>query len=151
MTREILTAEVAQDPVHGRPRDGVLLEPGSHSVFTGRWRNERGSEMVLRQDGNAISGVYVSRVGDEKALGREQELTGFATGELIGFVVCWSASESLTSWVGRLVRGDANWTLHTVWHLGRQWLEGEPRRGAEVWETFLTNTSVFTKISGPTE
>lgn len=107
--------------------------------------------MVLRQDGNAISGVYISRVGNDEAVGREHELAGFATGELIGFVVCWPASESLTSWVGRLVRSDASCAIHTVWHLGRQRLEGDPGREAALWETFLTNTSVFTKITRSAE
>jgi hypothetical protein len=73
-----------------------------------------------------------------------------ATGDLVGFVVSWPAVNSLTCWAGRLVHqklpdGEI-WALHTVWHLARQDVAGDPPREAAVWETFLTNSSVFQRI-----
>jgi hypothetical protein len=107
--------------------------------------------MVLLQDGSNLSGVYITNVGDERAVQREATLVGLTTGELVGFVVCWPDSSSLTSWAGRLVRNEEaegpSHSLHTVWHLARQHVGGEPPHVTEIWETFLTYGSIFKKIA----
>jgi len=121
-------------------------------MFSGRWRNERGSEMILRQRDHEISGEYITHIGDDRAKGRNSPLVGLATAELVGFVVCWPPSGSLTSWTGRLVRehtaqGEV-WKLHTVWHLAREDAAGERPRKNDLWETFLTNSSIFERVNG---
>lgn len=112
-------------------------------MFAGTWVNDRGSAMILEQDGNRISGRYVTRIGHDAVAGNEHPLTGFANDTTIGFVVGWPAVDSVTSWAGRIevdAEGDA--TLHTLWHLVRA-SSGEPSRSLQVWESFLTNSSAF--------
>jgi hypothetical protein len=118
-------------------------------MLSGRWRNDRGSEMILRQTDHQIVGEYITRIGDDRARDRSAPLVGLASGELVGFVVCFPGTTSLTSWTGRLFqeqgpRGPV-WKMHTVWHLAREEV-GDPPRKTGVWETFLTNTSVFERI-----
>jgi hypothetical protein len=114
-------------------------------VFAGTWLNERGSAMILAQDGNKICGRYLTRIGHDAVAGNEHPLTGFANDTTIGFVVGWPAADSVTSWAGRLeVDAEGNAALHTVWHLVRA-TSGDPPRSLQVWESFLTNSSVFRK------
>lgn len=120
-------------------------------MFAGLWSNERGSEMVLRQRGSRIAGEYITRIGDARVVERKLPLVGMANGELVGFVVAWPGTSSLTSWAGRLVEqvddaGNAIHSLHTIWHLARQELNGDDPRPAAMWETFLTDTSVFIRV-----
>ena len=115
-------------------------------MFAGRWVNERGSGMILEQDGSRISGEYVTRLGHDAVAGNGHPVVGFANGTTIGFVVGWPAANSVTSWSGRLeIDAQGSATLHTVWHLVRS-LSGEPPQPLEVWESFLTNSSVFRKL-----
>jgi hypothetical protein len=114
-------------------------------MFAGTWMNERGSAMVLEQEGDRISGRYLTRVGHDAVTRDEHPVVGFANGTTIGFVVGWPAASSVTSWAGRVeMDADGNATLHTVWHLARA-ATGDPPRALQVWESFLTNCSVFRK------
>lgn len=119
-------------------------------MFQGRWVNDQGSVMELVQEGTAITGAYLTRIGNDKVVEQRHALVGQATGALIGFVVAWHASGSLTSWAGRLVTGpDGSQTIHTVWHLARGRIAGDPPRDAAPWETFLTYSSVFRREAVP--
>lgn len=120
-------------------------------ILAGRWRNERGSEMILCQKGRSLSGEYITSIGDGQSVGQALPLIGMAHGTLVGFVVCWPDSSSLTTWAGRIVRDESateskGWHLHTVWHLVRE-CSGDPPRETEVWDSFITYTSIFSKIS----
>lgn len=117
-------------------------------MFAGKWVNERGSAMILEQQGDRISGRYVTRIGHDDVAGNDHPIVGIANGSAIGFVVAWPAAESVTTWAGRL-ETDAlgNAALHTVWHLVRR-VSGDPPRALNVWESFLTNSSVFRKDTG---
>jgi len=119
-------------------------------MFAGTWVNDRGSAMILEQHGDRISGRYVTRIGHEDVADKEHSIVGAASGTTIGFVVAWLAAGSVTSWVGRVeVDGDGTHRLHTVWHLVRS-ASGEPPRALGIWESFLTNSSVFTRSGGET-
>lgn len=112
-------------------------------MFAGTWLNERGSGMILEQDGDRISGRYLTRIGHDAVAGKHHPIVGMANGATIGFVVAWPAAGSLTSWAGRLeTDASGHATLHTVWHLVRP-VAGDPPRPLEPWESFLTNSSVF--------
>jgi hypothetical protein len=114
-------------------------------MFAGTWVNERGSAMVLEQEGNRIIGRYVTQLGHDAVTGDAHPVVGFANGSTIGFVVSWPAADSVTSWAGRVeTDAEGNVTLHTVWHLARS-TTGDPPRALQVWESFLTNSSVFRK------
>lgn len=117
-------------------------------MFTGRWVNDQGSSMVLQEHDGAISGFYITRIGNDDVQEKQHPLVGCTTGPLIGFVVSWPAASSLTSWAGRLVTdASGQATIHTVWHLARERVAGDPPRPAQPWETFLTYSSVFRKVS----
>lgn len=112
-------------------------------MFAGTWVNERGSAMVLEQEEGRISGRYVTRLGHEVVTEDLHPVVGLANGSTIGFVVGWPAADSVTSWAGRVeTDAEGNATLHTVWHLVRA-TSGDPPRALQVWESFLTNSSVF--------
>jgi hypothetical protein len=114
-------------------------------MFAGNWVNERGSVMILEQDADRISGRYITRLGHDAVTGSGHPVVGFANGTTVGFVVGWPAANSVTSWAGRLeIDAEGGATLHTVWHLVRA-ATGEPPRALQVWESFLTNSSVFRK------
>lgn len=114
-------------------------------MFAGEWVNDNGSAMILEQHGDRISGHYVTRVGHDAVADKDHPITGFANGPVIGFVVAWPAAGSVTTWAGRLeTDAQGNAALHTVWHLVRT-VSGDPPRPLNVWECFLTNSSVFRK------
>jgi len=119
-------------------------------MFAGRWVNDRGSAMILEQHDDRISGRYLTQIGHEEVTGRDHSIVGVANGTTIGFVVAWPAAGSVTAWAGRIETDpDGNATLHTVWHLVRS-VTGEPPRELGIWESFLTNSSVFRKAGGGT-
>jgi hypothetical protein len=114
-------------------------------MFAGTWVNERGSAMILEQQGDRISGRYVTRIGHEDVAEKDHAIVGVANGTTIGFVVAWPAASSVTSWAGRIeTDAGGNAALHTVWHLVRS-VSGDPPRALGIWESFLTNSSVFTR------
>ena len=119
----------------------------TESLFNGKWRNERGSEMVLRLSRGKVTGTYVTQIGDKRALSKSRPLVGQAHLDVIGFVVAWPEVGSLTSWAGRLVikRGRSD-SIHTVWHLVRPSKLDSPADRVELWASFLTNSSVFRRI-----
>jgi hypothetical protein len=115
-------------------------------MFSGRWINDQGSSMILREQDGAVTGVYITRIGHDDVVEKQHPLVGQATGRVIGFVVRWPMAGSVTSWSGCLVT-DATGApaIHTVWHLARERVPGDPPRQAQPWESFLTYTSVFRK------
>jgi hypothetical protein len=116
-------------------------------TFSGTWVNERGSVMILEQQDEAISGRYLTQIGNDKVARKEHALVGLANGTTIGFVVSWPAALSLTSWAGRLeIDPQGVQRIHTVWHLVRAASNADPSQTVEVWESFLTNSSVFTRM-----
>jgi hypothetical protein len=117
-------------------------------MFNGTWVNERGSTMILEQHGANITGRYLTQIGNDKVAHREHAIVGLANGTTIGFVVSWPAALSLTSWAGRLdidAQGVAR--IHTVWHLVRPTSNADPSQVVDVWESFLTNSSVFVRAA----
>ena len=108
--------------------------------------------MVLEQKGDDISGRYITTIGDAAVVGRGHRIVGIANGTTIGLVVAWPAAGSLTSWAGRLeVATDGGATLHTMWHLVRTSSPADPDKQTEIWESFLTNSSVFRRTSTATQ
>lgn len=118
-------------------------------MFAGTWMNERGGTMILEQHGEEISGRYLTQIGNDAVRGKGHRIVGLANGTTIGFAVAWPAAGSLTSWAGRLeVDGEGVATLHTLWHLVRPVTAADPARAVEIWESFLTNGSVFRRAPG---
>ena len=122
--------------------------PSDQPIFSGTWVNERGSRMILDQQGATVRGSYVTQIGNDKVVRQEHPIIGFANGTSIGFVVSWPAALSLTSWVGRLeFDAHSKPKLHTMWHLVRPASESDPSKPLQIWESFLTNSSVFERVN----
>jgi hypothetical protein len=66
----------------------AIAGSGTYVDFAGRWVNELGSEVVVSQTADHLSGTYESAVstGGTKTTG---DLTGFVDGDLISFTVHW--------------------------------------------------------------
>ncbi|HVC13956.1 MAG TPA: avidin/streptavidin family protein [Acidimicrobiales bacterium] len=99
------------------PPAAVRSAATSHTL-TGTWRSELGSELELHNTDGFLSGRYRSAVGTVQA---SRPLIGFCTPPtgtgtaVLGFVVCWSETGSVTSWTGRY-DSDTD-RLHLTWVL----------------------------------
>ena len=100
-----------------------------------------GSELHLLVNDEKAEGFYITKV---TSLEQRSPITGWVNGELIGFVVSWKESYSLTSWCGRYVReSDDRECIKTAWHLGHLFEDASKTIPNPVWSTFITNTSHF--------
>lgn len=97
-----------------KPMDATIPSPAPSVDFSGKWFNQRGSEMELVVDGSLVTGVYKTKVGspDDKDL---FYLVGFATDDIISFTVNFGAFSTLTSWAGQLAKeGNEPEIIHTT-------------------------------------
>ena len=117
-------------------------------MFNGRWQNERGSEMTLYEDHGRISGEYLTKVGDDRAKEKPFQLVGYCSESTIGFVVAWDKTGSTTSWAGRYYKDEETGQefIHTLWHLVRQSTDDDYNEEMPIWQSFLTNASLFKKV-----
>ena len=117
----------------------------------GSWINQHGSVLELRCDmGGQLSGNYRTAKG-RAAAGKHYPLIGQLNGEVFAFQVNWiDGSENLaaiTSFSGRLGWDpEGQPCLHTMWVLARQFEDAERTRATGVWNAFLTNADVFTRL-----
>jgi hypothetical protein len=119
--------------------------------IVGRWVNQNGSTLVIDavEDGHII-GRFESKKG-RAAKGVEYPVAGLQNGELVSFLVSFdSPSENLhaiTSFAGRWESAsDGIQRIHTTWVLSRQFEDSEMQKPTHVWNTFLTNSDVFTRV-----
>jgi hypothetical protein len=117
----------------------------------GRWVNQNGSVLEIEVvEGGRILGVFESKKG-RAARGKTYPMTGIVNGELVAFAVSFDDGTtnlaSITSFSGRLARdADGTERLHTLWVLARQYEDDARTKPTHVWNTFLTNTDVFTRV-----
>ncbi|KQP34672.1 avidin [Methylobacterium sp. Leaf102] len=111
---------------------------GTSVDFAGTWVNEGGSEVVLVQTNDALSGTYESAVssGGIKAAGT---LVGYVDGDLIAFTVHWEAFQAITSWVGQLLPNAPRETIKTLWQMTKQVDSGEE------WASINAGSDTFTR------
>ena len=83
--------------------------------FSGRWRNQYGSKMVLKVAAGNVTGSYESAVSGEGSP-VTGPLCGFVNGDLISFTVNWP-SAAITAWVGQLVNDNGNDVIATLWQM----------------------------------
>lgn len=123
-------------------------------LIEGDWINQHGSTLHLECDADGrLVGSYCTAKG-RAASGKHYPLIGQINGEVFAFQVNWvDASESLaaiTSFSGRLGRDPQGAPcLHTMWVLARQFEDAERTRPTGVWNAFLTNADVFTRLEEP--
>jgi|HubBroStandDraft_4_1064222.scaffolds.fasta_scaffold00210_7 hypothetical protein len=85
--------------------------------FSGQWKNELGSQMVLMvsHDGT-VNGQYKSAVSGAGGETPWMDLSGTTGADLICFAVNWD-DVAITSWVGHGVAGDDGPEILTLWQL----------------------------------
>jgi len=112
--------------------------------FSGEWKNGLGSEMTLRVlTSGFVEGTYRTNVGLPPPT-EEFELRGFASGDLIAFVVNFGAYGSLTAWAGQHTVENGAEKIHTLWHLAQNVPDqDEPDR---LWAGILAGCNVFTRV-----
>jgi Avidin family len=105
-------------------------------TFQGVWQNELGSQVEFKQAGNALTGSYRSAVsgGGHQTTGT---LVGYANGNLISFVVYWTAFQAITAWVGQYDTDSS--TINTLWQMTNT-VESED----DLWESINAGADTFT-------
>jgi|SRR5579883_23071 len=113
--------------------------------FEGEWKNELGSLMRLRDDGNgSLSGTYHTAVGnaaDQYALTGSYDPDASEGSQSLAFSVSWhnetGNSHSATAWAGQLQRDELGDVIVTTWLLTRE------TQSKDDWESTLVGQDVF--------
>lgn len=113
----------------------------------GTWINQRGSRLeIASDDGRVITGKFTSAKG-RAARGHWYEVHGIRNANLVAFAVNFEESDhnlhAITTFSGRIVPGNSP-EIHTLWILAREFEDAEQNKPTQVWNTFLTNSDVFT-------
>jgi len=124
-----------QDKALASPTEGTAPS----GKFDGVWRNELNSTMTLTITGSKVEGTYESPVSSTGDPARG-DLTGFAHGDHISFIVNWSTG-SLTAWVGQLVTENGTAMIQTLWQMIKAPGEGED--SATAWQSILSGADQF--------
>jgi hypothetical protein len=106
--------------------------------FSGTWKNELGSQVVIAQTNGVLSGTYESAVssGGTKTTG---DLQGYVDGDLISFVVHWRDFQAITAWVGQLDPKASQETINTLWQMTKQVAQGDE------WASINAGADYFTR------
>ena len=123
------------------------MEHKSNMDLVGTWINQRGSRLEINEDRNTmISGRFTSTKG-RAARGHWYPVYGIRNGNLVSFAVSFEDADqnlhAITTFSGRVVSNELP-QIHTLWILAREFEDAEQRKPTQVWNTFLTNTDVFT-------
>jgi hypothetical protein len=115
-------------------------KPGTGAAidFSGDWKNQLGSTMQLKQQGNTLEGNYVSTVSGTHAT-TEGELKGFVDGDLISVVVHWKDFQAITAWAGQCTPNSSNNTIKTLWQMTKQVDSGDE------WASINAGSDTFTR------
>ena len=115
--------------------------------ITGSWVNQNGSVLTIESEEHGIvSGEFVSTKG-RAARGISYPVIGTRNHNLVSFAVNFQSPDhdlrAITTFSGRLVPGSTP-TIHTLWVLAREFEDPKQTKPTHVWNTFLTNSDVFT-------
>ncbi len=108
--------------------------------FSGAWRNQLGSVMILTVAGQRVTGTYSSPVSSDGS-SVNGELVGFVDGDLITFVVNWTTPASLTAWTGQLLSTGGRDVIKTLWLLVQNVPDASEPNG--LWQSTLTGADDF--------
>lgn len=114
----------------------------------GKWENQNGSILeVTDVDGYNFRGNFISTKG-RAVRGTRYPVQGIVNGELISFSVNFVEGDdnraSIATFSGRMHDDEAK--LHTVWIVAREFEDSEQTKPTQIWNTFLTNSDVFTRL-----
>ena len=114
--------------------------------LNGLWYNELGSSMELQVNGNVVSGMYHTGVGEAQGSYPVKGLTDthpLGQNQAVGFVVIWEnkggSSHSVTTWSGQLQMIDGQEVLTATWLLTH---ETDPELD---WQSTLVGKDTFTR------
>lgn len=118
----------------------------SDCLLAGQWVNERGSAVTLSCQGDQLSGIYNTNVGqpDKDA---SFPLIGWVEGDTVSFTVNFKGFGSITAWVGQVETIDGEEQLKTLWHLTRGVDEAD--EPADMWKSITAGASVFRRGAVP--
>lgn len=116
--------------------------PGGAPInVAGKWVNEYQSTAEFVISGDAITGTYTSRAGDEIT----GPIKGYITGDILAFSVLWNTpAGSITSWVGQIVDVDGTETLKTLWQLVVNIPDDKEPKG--LWTSIYAGADNFTRV-----
>lgn len=140
----LVLTSIVGDSVQGakrktrRPSKSTSVSSTNPQGSTTKWRNQRGSTMVLTDDGKGnLTGEYTTVVGCDQVVGKPQKLFGTTNGSAISFTVNWACS-SITSWTGQRVNADK---INTLWLLSVS--SADPEKD---FKNNVAGSDVFTRI-----
>lgn len=115
--------------------------PAHANDLEGAWQNEGGSVLIIQvaQDGR-LNGRYCSELGRVEP-DQCDPLTGWLTGDVVGFSVRFDPPGSVTSWSGQLSEDDDGKFLRTLWNLSRD--IPEEAEDERLWESVISGYAVF--------
>jgi hypothetical protein len=115
--------------------------------FSGSWTNDlEHSQMVLAQDGHALTGKYTSPDGQGGSI--TGPLVGWTDGNIITFTVNWP-NPSITAWTGHLVNESVTDAIETLWHLAVPMTD--PSDPTKLWTAMLAGSDRFTRMASTTK
>lgn len=120
--------------------------------LVGDWINQNGSCLRIStiEDG-VVKGTFESKKG--RAAGKQYQVIGVQNGEVLAFIVNFKDEEenlqAMTCFSGRCVRNKRNGEdqIHTLWVLTRQFEDEARTKPTQAWNSFLTNSDLFTRMS----
>ena len=121
-----------------------LAAPAHAQDLDGVWQNEAGSVAIINtaEDGR-LSGRYCSELGRIEP-GSCHPLTGWVTGDVVGFTVVFDPPGSVTAWSGQVGTDADGDYLRTLWHLSRD--VGEADEPDRLWESVISGFATFRPV-----
>jgi hypothetical protein len=116
----------------------LLVVPSVFGQFppgTTRWRNQRGSTLVLTTSGtNALTGTFTTTVGCGQGIARR--ISGTYNGYAVSFTANFAECKSITAWNGMLFTGSPV-QIQSLWFLSTA--------GAPQWNSIVAGSDIFTR------
>lgn len=110
--------------------------------FSGDWWNERCSKMSLTVTGQNLTGKYETGVGGGG--GKQFDLVGFTSGDMVAFSVNFGTEGSLTSWSGQDTFINGQEVIETMWLLAAN-LSNDADEPKTIWRSTWTGADNFVR------
>jgi hypothetical protein len=102
---------------------------------TTRWRNQRGSTLVLNNPGSgALTGTFTTAVGCGAGVARP--IAGTTNGYAVSFTANFGTCQSITAWSGMLYTSSPM-QIQTLWYL--------TTAGPPQWNSIIAGSDTFTR------
>lgn len=118
-------------------------QDGTTDLFSGTWKNDRGSQVTFTVTDGKLSGFYQTNVGQPDK-SQKFPLTGFVEGDQITFTVNFKSYGSMTSWTGQLTDGNTKPYIRTLWHLTRD--VPDDKEDDDLWKSITAGASTFMRV-----